>query len=152
MKMEMLKILTSSLSRSPEDKCVYRNLPWIFSHWVPFPDPGPPSRNNIGLPRKWISIYYCHYCIMKLAENCKNFALSVQKEALAWKKYTTAGGGGGDLYQLCIPLLSLTKTNSTTRTRRSWWSWHNQCRYRLLRLSVWPTHQITAKSSPAATN
>ena len=48
MKMEMSKILTSSLSRSPEDKCVYRNLPWIFSHWVPFPDPGPPSRNNIG--------------------------------------------------------------------------------------------------------
>ena len=48
MKMEMLKILTSSLSRSPEDKCVYRNLPWIFSHWVPFPDPGPPSRINIG--------------------------------------------------------------------------------------------------------
>ena len=55
MKMGMLKILTSSLRRSPEDKCVYRNLPWIFSHWVPFPDPGPPSRNNIGL---LLSLWY----------------------------------------------------------------------------------------------
>merc|ERR1719300_2360696 len=41
-------VITSSLSRSPEDKCVYRNLPWIFSHWVPFPDPGPPITQIIG--------------------------------------------------------------------------------------------------------
>ena len=29
-----------------------------------------------------------------------NFAFSLQKRAPAWKKYTTAGGGGGDKYQL----------------------------------------------------
>ena len=34
----------------------------------------------------------------KLAKIGSNFVSSVQKRALAWKKYTTAGGGGGDSY------------------------------------------------------
>lgn len=34
---------TSSRSRSPDDRWVKPYLATIFSHWVPLPEPGPPS-------------------------------------------------------------------------------------------------------------
>ena len=44
-----------------------------------------------------------------LPQNCpaqtgQNFAFSMMKSTPAWKKYTTAGCDGRDLYQLCTPL------------------------------------------------
>ena len=38
--------------------------------------------------------------LAKLAKLCQNFASSIIKITLAWKKYTTVGSGVGDLYQL----------------------------------------------------
>ena len=37
--------LTSSLRRSPDERCVKPYLATMRSHWVPFPHPGPPGRN-----------------------------------------------------------------------------------------------------------
>lgn len=40
--------VTSFLSRSPDDKWVNPYLATIFSHCVPFPEPGPPRTQIMG--------------------------------------------------------------------------------------------------------
>ena len=43
--------LTSSLSKSPVERCAYPKFLTILSHWVPFPLPGPPrTKTTFGFP------------------------------------------------------------------------------------------------------
>lgn len=45
---------TSALSRSPEERWVKPYLATIRSHWVPFPEPGPPATHEEIIIACWI--------------------------------------------------------------------------------------------------
>ena len=74
-----------------------------------------------------------------MAKTGHNLVFSMLKWAPAWKKtamYTSSQSDNNQYNDKDTAIVMIM----------------TQCRYRLLRLSVWSTHQITAKSSPAATN
>ena len=53
-------LATSSLSKSPADKCMKPKLATSFAHYVPLPEPGPPRTNKtIGLSCSDFIILIC---------------------------------------------------------------------------------------------